>query len=898
MTQTVGSLISLENIKDTSVKKIGINKIFAVLLLILIVIPVNVFSAVLDWDVNNWPLPSLSQTYSVGGSNINIVIGGDTVQLNTTGNPASPETNQHLTGGTTNEDALFIRTDFVATSEDITITIDFTHLGGVSDLSFTLWDVDATSTQWIDQVQVTATAGGSAVNPSSISDGVTNIPGVNTSTGFPITSNAANNSSDGNATFTFNQTNITQVVITYRNTTTGTPGNQWISLHDLTFDVAPTITKAFSPDTMTAGDVSTLTINLGNNDTNAATLTSNLVDNLPAGVTVASPANIGGSCPGTINAPVGGGTITYTNGSTIPAGGCAITVDVTSSAVGTATNTIAAGALQTNLGNNAVAASDDLIISTAVAPTVTKSFSPDPIVLNGISTLTITLGNTNTYAATLSSALVDTLPTAGNGDVAVAATPNVGGTCASANVTAVAGATLITYASGAMIPAGSCTITVDVTSATAGIYTNTIVAGALQTDLGNNTSAASDTLTVNSTSPPTVAKSFSPSTIISGGSSQLTITLGNINASAITLSVNMDDNLPTGVTATSVDTVATTCTDALVDISNNARVRYTTGATIPSGGCNIVVNVTSNTLGTVTNTITAGALQTDAGSNASSANDNITVNAGGGSASCPSGQTLSTASPNPSYAIAQTNVGVTNPGNALNAFNTPAGDPANNGNSANLRNNDILRLEFAGTLAQNSNVILSLARDRNNGRVNIAFSDDGIIEDAQVGTFGNGGTLGAGAVDVLTHLSLTVPGDGYRYLIIRRLNDRNWVDGASYSQICVTPPTADLSITKDDGNAAYTPGGTATYTIVVSNAGPDAAIGASVVDILPSGVTVNGNWTCTPENPPNTASCVSGSAAGTTATGTGNINQLVDIPANTSVSFSVPVQFSANMGDY
>ena len=31
---------------------------------------------------------------------------------------------------------------------------------------------------------------------------------------------------------------------------------------------------------------------------------------------------------------------------------------------------------------------------------------------------------------------------------------------------------------------------------------------------------------------------------------------------------------------------------------------------------------------------------------------------------------------------------------------------------------------------------------------------------------------------------------------------------------------ADLTVTKDDGVATYSPGGSVTYTIVVSNAGP------------------------------------------------------------------------------
>jgi hypothetical protein len=48
-----------------------------------------------------------------------------------------------------------------------------------------------------------------------------------------------------------------------------------------------------------------------------------------------------------------------------------------------------------------------------------------------------------------------------------------------------------------LIPAnGSCTVTATVTAAAAGSYVNTLPAGALQTDLGNNAGSASATLTV------------------------------------------------------------------------------------------------------------------------------------------------------------------------------------------------------------------------------------------------------------------------------------------------------------------------------------------------------------------------------------------------------------------
>ena len=60
-----------------------------------------------------------------------------------------------------------------------------------------------------------------------------------------------------------------------------------------------------------------------------------------------------------------------------------------------------------------------------------------------------------------------------------------------------AGGSSSTYASGSTIPAGGCTISVNITAANSGTYINSILAGALQTNLGNNQSQANATLTVN-----------------------------------------------------------------------------------------------------------------------------------------------------------------------------------------------------------------------------------------------------------------------------------------------------------------------------------------------------------------------------------------------------------------
>ncbi len=118
---------------------------------------------------------------------------------------------------------------------------------------------------------------------------------------------------------------------------------------------------------------------------------------------------------------------------------------------------------------------------------------------------------------------------------------------------------------------------------------------------------------------------------------------------------------------------------------------------------------------------------------------------------------------------------------------------------------------------------------------------------------------------------------------------------------------ADIEITKDDSSATYSPGGSATYLIEVTNNGHADAKNVLVTDNLPAGVTVNGNWTCTTLtannpcalcSPSGLSSCVAGAASGTGATGTGNINQAVDLPVGSTVRYSVPVTFSTNMGDY
>lgn len=129
----------------------------------------------------------------------------------------------------------------------------------------------------------------------------------------------------------------------------------------------------------------------------------------------------------------------------------------------------------------------------AMAPTLSKAFSPTSVQAGAASTLTVTLSNSGPTPSTLSSALTDTFPAG----LVVASTPAAATSCPSGSVTAVAGSGSVSLGSGAQIPAaGSCTVTVNVSAATPAGYDNTIAAGALQTDTGSNAAAANATLTV------------------------------------------------------------------------------------------------------------------------------------------------------------------------------------------------------------------------------------------------------------------------------------------------------------------------------------------------------------------------------------------------------------------
>lgn len=100
---------------------------------------------------------------------------------------------------------------------------------------------------------------------------------------------------------------------------------------------------------------------------------------------------------------------------------------------------------------------------------------------------------------------------------------------------------------------------------------------------------------------------------------------------------------------------------------------------------------------------------------------------------------------------------------------------------------------------------------------------------------------------------------------------------------------ADIQITKTNNQAVYTPGQLVTYDIVVSNAGPFGATAVNVSDPLPADVSA-ATWTCGDET---------GGAICREASGSGDINGVVDLPNGASatyrLSFTLDAGFSGNL---
>ena len=193
---------------------------------------------VLDWDANPWPSGALSRSYTAGGTAFGFAIDPRGASfLTDAAGAASPVTNQDNTGGlATPEDGLYLIVDQGARSDAVLVTADVGVPGvGVSELQFTIFDVDYGGGQFEDRIAVAGRKGGSFVAPVLTPSSENRIEG-----GQALGSTAVGGTgAGGNVTVTFREP-IDQLTITYGNgpRAPSAPGQQAITIHDLSFCTA------------------------------------------------------------------------------------------------------------------------------------------------------------------------------------------------------------------------------------------------------------------------------------------------------------------------------------------------------------------------------------------------------------------------------------------------------------------------------------------------------------------------------------------------------------------------------------------------------------------------------------------------------------------------------------
>jgi hypothetical protein len=124
----------------------------------------------------------------------------------------------------------------------------------------------------------------------------------------------------------------------------------------------PSASASFSPQTITAGGSSTLTFTVSNPAENTVPLTGVVLDAaLPAGLAIAAPNGLDGSCGGGTITAVPGSHAVSLSGAALPAGDdCTFSVDVT--AAGPGDRTVTTDAVQSDNGGEGNAATADLVV--------------------------------------------------------------------------------------------------------------------------------------------------------------------------------------------------------------------------------------------------------------------------------------------------------------------------------------------------------------------------------------------------------------------------------------------------------------------------------------------------------------------------------------------------------
>ncbi|MGB5048564.1 MAG: hypothetical protein WBO46_06485, partial [Caldilineaceae bacterium] len=248
-------------------------------------------------------------------------------------------------------------------------------------------------------------------------------------------------------------------------------------------------------------------------------------------------------------------------------------------------------------------------------PTFTIAFSPSTIGPGSVATLTHTI-TTNANGGVRDLAFTNTLP----GGVTIATPAIASTTCSKAILSAPDGGSTITFSGGSLPSGSSCTVTVNVTSSTAGTHTD--LTGDLTSDAGNSGTATAD-LTVDANRLG-FTKNFNPSIGFVNQVSTLTFAITNSAAVSVT-TISFSDSLPAGMVIATPSNLFRTCPvgvggfypGSLTAASGGSTISYSSGTQTffspgspyntlnaelgPSSSCTISIDVITSNLGQYNN---------------------------------------------------------------------------------------------------------------------------------------------------------------------------------------------------------------------------------------------------------------------------------------------------------
>ena len=359
------------------------------------------------------------------------------------------------------------------------------------------------------------------------------------------------------------------------------------------------ISKTDSPDPIAVGQQLTYTLGVNNAGPSSATGIT-VTDTLPAGVTYNSATPSQGTCS------QASGTVTCSVGTVASGANASISVKVTPQNATTITNT----ANVTSLTPDPNAANNGATAQTTVDPvanlSLTKSDSPDPVLVGQQLTYTLGVGNAGPASAT-GVQVSDTLPA---GVTFVSATPTQG-SCSNASGT-------VTCPLGTIANGGTASIDIKVTPQSTGSITNqaSVTSGVVDPTPANN--SASATTLVNPVADLSVTKSDSPDPVLVGQQLTYTLAIANAGPSAAT-AVSLSDTLPAGVTYNSATPTQGTCSQASGTVTCNL-------GTIANGAsASVEIKVTPTATVPITNqaSVSSGVADTNSGNNSASATTTV-----------------------------------------------------------------------------------------------------------------------------------------------------------------------------------------------------------------------------------------------------------------------------------